>query len=232
MGLLSGCSPNTDSSGSGDSPSATEDGDGSGGTETSVSPESSEDDAATSAGGTGGSSGEPACEEPDTQVLWAADGELMDPMGFGMSDELGGIAVARSWAAEQGTLTLRFELACDGPVYLWGLVYDQVGGTMVDNADSFYVATDDDPESIWFYGCDSPVDTMYLWQWSQIDAWNEIGCDSTPLVLDLPAGEHALRFRNREGGVDTNVAVIAAVVVSHDPTTDPLQYLDPANVAE
>lgn len=225
--LLWACSPTTGGQGSGE-PTSDDDGEDTGGMQTgsgdTAGPGSGDD---ATPGTSGDSTGAPTCDDPDTMVLWAADGELGGLMGFGVSEELGGIEVARSWAAGDGTLTLRFELACEGPVYLWALVYDRVGGVMMENADSFFVALDDDAESVWWYGCDTPSGEEFVWQWDSLGVWTETACDHDPLVPDLGAGQHALTLRNRENGLDNNVAAIAAVVVSHDPTIDPLQFLDP-----
>lgn len=173
-----------------------------------------------------GSSGEPACEEPDAQVLWAQDGEAMDPMAIADGNTLG-VDVARSWSAEQGTLTLQFSTECDGPIHMWALVWDSVGGVEMDNADSLYFTIDDQDEQTWLYGCNTPGSSMGQWLWQSMDAWTEEGCFHDLLDLELLAGDHTIVFRNREGGMGVNVASFAGVVWSHDPTADPSQFLEP-----
>ncbi len=175
-----------------------------------------------------GSSGAPACADPETQGVFtdAAEAVLEGPMALGPADMLMR-DVARSHIAEEGTVTVSFTTTCGGPVYLWALVWDIDGGPDPENADSLYVSVDGGEESAWLYGCgtDDAIDSR--WWWLPIDAWTEADCDHTPLMLDLPAGAHTVTLRNREAGVDIDVAAIAAVLLSHDPGADPNEFFAP-----
>lgn len=208
--LLAACQP--DAEGEGEDAAASASGDDSG-------------TAGTADGSGSGSSGEPACEDPEAAVLWAEDGTVMEPMAIADGDALG-VDVARSWSPEQGTLLLEFSTECDGPIYLWALVWDMVGGTM-DNADSLYFTIDDGDEQTWLYGCTTPGSSQGQWSWIGMEAWTEDGCFHDPLALELAAGDHTILFRNREGGMGPNVAAIGGVVWSHDPNADPVQFLEP-----
>lgn len=174
------------------------------------------------------SSGSAACEDPGTQVLWAFQGEALEPMELVPSETFDGLDVARSWQGGLGTLTLEFATECSGPVYLWTFAWDEVGGTETDNADSFYVMIDEDEEFTWQYGCNTPASAAQgRWAWLPIQVGAEEGCEQLDLALDLEAGDHAIVYRNRENGVGINVAAMVGVVVSRDPFADPYQFLEP-----
>ncbi len=181
-----------------------------------------EDTAGTaSEAGSGDSTGAPACGAEDDQLLLAYEGELLPPMELGFADILN-IEVARSGTSEMGTLTLTFATECEGPLHLWALVWDAYGGIDPENADSIYVQVDDGEERAWLYGCVTDG-ANEQWHWLPVEGWTETGCDHEPLVVeDVPAGEHRIVIRSREGGVGgIDVAAIAGVVVSHVPETDP-----------
>jgi hypothetical protein len=145
-------------------------------------------------------------------------------MELGYADILG-IDVARSGTSEMGTLTMTFATTCEGPLHLWALVWDAVGGVDPENADSLYVQVDGGEERPWLYGCvtDGPDQ---LWHWLPVEAWTMAECGHEPFVIEtLAAGEHSIVIRSREGGAGgIDVAAIAAVVVSHVPQTDPSTY--------
>ena len=202
---------------------------GGGGAEESTAADSAETEAAATEGASGtASSGEEACTDPETMVLWAEDGEVVDPMAIALAPGLGNIGVARSWIEGMGTLTLEFTTACDGPLYVWMMAWDRMGGEE-ENADSHFITIDEGEEVEWLYGCNTPAESPGMWQWSIIESWTGDGCNHDTLELDLPAGDHSIVVRNREEGAGQNVAAIVGVVVSHDPLVDPLIYLDPAD---
>lgn len=231
LGLVAlACSPNTESEGStGDSSGSPADTDPMASTSASPMTSGVETDAADDDPSSGGSSSGEACDDPETMVLWAADGEVLEPMMLVPSPQLGDIEFARSWATDSGSITLRFELECGGPVYAWGLVYDRHGGNLTENPDSFHFAFDDDSEAIWSYGCDTPIG-QFVWRWAPIATWIEMTCDHDPLMLELQPGMHAVALRNREPGSGDDAAGIAAVVVSHSPDVDLTEFFDPATI--
>ncbi len=164
--------------------------------------------------------GGPSCELAESTVLWAADAALVAPMELTFVEDLN-IQVARSWQAEQGTITMPFDLLCGGPIYLWGLVWDSDVAGAADNADSFFLRMDTGDEIVWDYGCDVPVAEGGAWNWVPIDTSNGVDCRPQPLELDLSDGGHTLVLRNREPGSGPNVAALGAIVYSHDPEIDP-----------
>lgn len=183
--------------------------------------EGSEGTAATEGGTADGSTGAVACGSEDDELLWAYDGMLVAPMALENATGLG-IDVAGSRTPEMGTLTLTFTTTCEGPLHLWALAWDANGGIDPDNADSIYVQVDDGVEQAWLYGCETDGPDQ-LWRWLPVEAWTMTDCAHDPFVVDaLPAGDHTIVFRGREGGVGgIDIAAIAAVVVSHVPETDP-----------
>jgi hypothetical protein len=172
-----------------------------------------------------GSSGEMMCTDDDSQVLWATEGMLTAPMELALADSLG-FDVARSLMAEQGSLTLSFTLACDGPLHMFALVWDMTGSNEPENADSLYISVDGGEEVTWLYGCSTVADDDERWWWLPIEVWTMSNCDHVPIELDLAAGEHTITLRNREQGAAIDVAAIAGVVVSHDQGVDLNQYHD------
>lgn len=175
--------------------------------------------------GTAESSGDPACEDPDTQALWVEDGTLIKPMLYFEGSTIG-IPVAYSVVEESGIVIMDFSLNCDGPLYLWGLMWDFMPGpAAAENPDSYYFSIDGGEERLWEYGCDTYSENG--WQWLPVESLMA-GCDHTPLVLMLDAGAHTIEFRNREAGGSSNVASIAGVALSHDPGIDPVMFLDPS----
>lgn len=189
--------------------------------------EGDESEGTASEGGTAdGSTGAPACTTEDDQLLWASDGMLVAPMA--LEDATGlGIQVAGSRTPEMGTLTLSFSTTCEGPLHLWAMVWDSMGGIDPENADSIYVQVDGGEERAWLYGCDTDGPDM-LWHWLAVRAWTMNGCDHDPFVVEaLPAGDHTIVLRGREGGVGgIDIAALGAVVVSHVEETDPSTFYE------
>lgn len=181
----------------------------------------------TATGGTAdGSSGAVACTNEDDLLLFANEGEVVAPMALENATELG-IDVVGSRTPEMGTLTLSFSTTCEGPLHLWALVWDANGGNDPDNADSVYVQVDDGEERAWLYGCDTDGPDQE-WHWLSLQAWTMNGCEHDPFVVEaLPAGDHTIVIRGREGGVGgIDIAALAAVVVSHVEETDPSTFYD------
>jgi hypothetical protein len=179
------------------------------------------------AGGTADeSTGAPACASEDDRLLYANEGVLVAPMLLENADGLG-FDVAGSRTAEMGTLTLSFTTTCEGPLHVWALVWDANGGNDPDNADSIYVQVDGGEEQAWLYGCDTDGPDQ-LWHWLPVLGWTMNGCEHDPFVVEtLPAGDHTIVIRGREGGVGgLDIAAIAAVVVSHVEDTDPSAFYE------
>lgn len=175
--------------------------------------------------GTDGSSGEPPCGDADTDAMFAEDGELESPMELYDSLMLG-MMVAFSPVAEEGLLTFEIDTRCEGPLYLWGLVWDFEPGTVIDNPDSYYVTIDGGDEIVWEYGCGTEASAPSSWTWVQVGA-SQGGCDGLPHAPSLAPGTHTIVIRNREEGMGTNIASIAGIAFSHDPSMDPAMFLDP-----
>src|SRR5690606_8276372 len=112
----------------------------------------------------------------------------------------------------------------EGPLFLWALVWDSTGGVEPENADSLYVGVEGGDEQARLYGCATEQGVDERWWWLPVQRWTMTGCDHEPMVLELPAGEHSVAIRTREGGGDIDVAAIAAVVVSHDFGLDPSPF--------
>lgn len=174
------------------------------------------------------SSGDPpACEEDDTDIAYAYDGMLVPPMQEFTSGILG-FDVAFSDEAEAGTLTVSLHNDCAGPLYLWGLAWDFRPGPAPENADSYYVSIDGEPEVVWDYGCDTGAAPDAGWHWIPIQSSGG-ACMQMPVVVDLAPGDHTIVVRNREEGSDISgdAAAIGAIAWSHDPAMDPTLFVDP-----
>ena len=250
-GLLWGCQLDTSSAGSGagpnvdpttttddattndvattDTPPATGDGTTTGETTSSTSAGPSDtstggDD--TTEEGSGTEDPNRCKDEPETDVLWAEDGAVADGMSLQFSPTLGR-SFAWSGEADAGTLTLEFELECEGPVYLWGLVWDFIPGFAPPNADSYSVIVDGGDNVPWVYGCDTGGGMQDgQWYWLPVGSFDSRPCTLERLELDLEAGPHTIVIANREPGSMANTAAIAGMVFSHDPDADPSQFLE------
>lgn len=217
-------------------------------TESGTTPGSDGESTSGSTDGSGDvtTTGEPGCSDPETELLRASGGALTGDMALHTWPTWGEKnQYVRSYGPD-GDLTLEFDLECGGPLFLWALVFDLLGDEAVvqdpqdrsqefagDNADSLFVTIDDqEQEQPWLYGCNTPADATYLWQWSQIEASPEQDCNQVALDLDLLPGEHTIVIRNRESGMGVNGMGIFAVVLSHDPDIEPLELLDPDAMGE
>ncbi len=176
-----------------------------------------------------GSGGDACLGEGAGVVLWAEDGTVVAPMELLIASLLPrNPAMARSYAAETGSISWSFALSCPATVQVHGLAWDSNPGVFVDDPDSFFVTVDGRSEIQWTYGCgaaDLPAGAT--WSWQVVGASSERNCDLVPLELSLDAGTHTIRLRNRETGSGRVYAGVAALVVTDDPTLDPATLYDP-----
>jgi hypothetical protein len=94
-----------------------------------------------------------------------------------------GIDVARSGTSEMGTVTMAFTTRCDGPLHLWALVWDAIGGPSMENADSLYVSVDGGEEQAWLYGCVTEEDVDTRWRWLPVGFRRVDGAANTQTSL-------------------------------------------------
>lgn len=202
---------------------------------------SSSDEGSTSSTGEGTETGLPAMDESSTSgepcgfelpaLLWAADATITAPMGLEVVPILPDMPLmARSYAADAGTVTFELELSCPTDLTVRALVWDHVEGAEPQNADSYYVTVDGlpVPEPVWAYGCQTMGLGPDTWSWQQLTQWTGVGCGSNPYAIMLDAGLHELTFRNREAGGGIDAAAIVAIAVTDDPNFDPSSLYDPA----
>lgn len=177
--------------------------------------------------GTDESSGGSACGDADTAAMFAEDGDVEPPMMLAFSKTLD-IQYAFSTEPEEGRITFELETTCEGPLYLWGLVWDFTPGVEPNNPDSYYVAVDGGDEIIWEYGCDTESSAPSSWTWVQVGA-SKGGCGGMQLAPSLSPGTHTIEIRNREDGgeMEGNAAAIAGIAYSHDSSMDPTTF-DPS----
>jgi len=189
---------------------------------------------ATSSSGPGASSSATATTEPPpasstsgapdvcpgllVKEIELVEGALVEAPMTTLVSENGEGLVAFSGVAESGAVTFTFDLPCPGTYLAWGRVLD-MWPDVHDNydPDSFYVQADGGPEAGWFYGCQTADKPGY--RWLRIRPGVEgAPCDSfEPWVLDLSAGVHTIRLRNREWESEGRVAVVARVLLVNDP---------------
>lgn len=177
----------------------------------------------------GSSSGEP-CGLELPMLLWAEDATVTAPMQLAVAEYLPDMPMmARSYAAEAGTVTFEVVLSCPAELTVFGLVWDFTEGAEPQNADSYYVTVDGlpIPEPVWAYGCETVGLGSESWSWQTLTEWTGIGCASNPYDIVLGAGAHEITLRNREEGGGINAAAIAAIVVTDDPGLDPATLYDP-----
>lgn len=176
------------------------------------------------------SSGQP-CGFELPALLWAGDATITDPMSLSVVPILPGTPLmARSYAAEAGTVAFELELSCPTELFVFGLVWDQLEGAEPQNADSFFVTVDGlpMPEPVWAYGCQTTGLGDESWSWLPLTAWTGMGCDADPYDVVLDAGPHEIRLRNREAGGGIDAAAIVAIAITDDPGFDPSTLYDPA----
>jgi hypothetical protein len=194
-----------------------------------VDPSSSSDGGTSSSGAHESSStGEP-CNTDLPSIHWASDATLTAPMMLTTALFLPGQPqMAYSSAAEEGTATFAFELACAGTISVQGLVWDYQASDA--NPDSFYASIDGEPfpELEWPYGCATTGLGNESWSWQPLAGGSRDGCTlEEAYAVELEAGPHELTLRNREAGDGFDVAAITAVVISEDPRLDATELYDP-----
>lgn len=144
------------------------------------------------------------------------------PMQTTMSNFGEGI-IALSLVPEMGDVIFTVDVPCDDTYYLWGRVNDFNPGTGDQDPDSYYISSNGGPEITWFYGCETF--SAPQWSWAQVRS----GVQGTPceegvrLELNLPAGTHAFKFRNREGESPFGeYAAIARIALINQPNAVPM----------
>jgi len=168
------------------------------------------------------------CPTEVFELYWAESADLGDPMQLLVAEEAAeDPEVAVSAVAEQGTVTFPLHFDCAGEYAVWGLVWDYYPGAYASgDPDSYYVGVGG-PEPTWRYGCQTGDDGSGL-SWQRLEALDDQPCDTTPLVIAVADdGDIELTFRNREAGASSEVAGIAAIVISNDPDANPYDLYDP-----
>jgi hypothetical protein len=168
------------------------------------------------------------CPVDVLELHWAESAELGGPMELLVAaSAISDPEVAVSGVAESGTATFSLHFDCAGEYAVWGLVWDYYPGAYAtDDPDSYYVGVGG-PEPTWRYGCQTGEESSGL-SWQRLESLDDQPCDTTPLVLSVVDGADVeLTFRNREAGSMSEVAGIAAIVVSNDPDADPYDLYAP-----
>jgi hypothetical protein len=184
-----------------------------------------------SSGADESSSGEP-CDAGLPSIHWASDAVVVEPMMLTTALFLPGMPqMAYSATAEAGTITFAFELQCARTIRVQGLVWDFSEGLDPANPDSFYASIDGEPapELEWAYGCETAGLGDESWSWQTLRSGSRNDCVTEPFEVELQAGPHELTLRNREGGGADgfDIAAIAAIVVTDDPSLDATTLFDP-----
>ena len=181
------------------------------------------------AGEDGGSTEpQPNCDEGVELIVWAEDADVESPMTYGYASQAAGEpAVAYSNVAEEGTITFELDVPCPGTYSVYGLVWDTLPGAWIDpDADSLYFDVEGE-EVIWRYGCQTLDQTNAL-SWQPLAALQAQPCSANGVVFEVEEpGVYELSFRNREAGVDSAVAAIAALALTTDPELDPYSLYAP-----
>ena len=204
---------------------AHDDGDGTDGAD--IEEGGSTDDGGANEGGTDDGSAN-ACPAEFFELYWAESADIGDPMQLLVAEDASqDPEVAVSSVAEEGTVTFPLHFDCAGEYAVWGLVWDYYPGAYSsEDPDSYYVGVGG-PQPTWRYGCQTgDVDSGLSWQ--RLESLDEQPCDTTPLVIAVAGeGDIELTFRNREAGASSEIAGIAAIVVSNDPDADPYELYQP-----
>ncbi len=160
--------------------------------------------------------GPPACDNSFKQILRVKDAQVEAPMKAEMSmfeDDI----VAYSETAEMGSVTFTFDLPCSGPVAVWGRVLDWYPGANNGDPDSYYVSLDGQREIDWGYGCQTSGQmAAYFWVRVYAGTFGQACNLATPWMLDLDAGTHSIRLRNREAKNGNARAAVARLLVTTD----------------
>lgn len=131
---------------------------------------------------------------------------------------------AWSAVAGDGAITFEVDVPCERTYFLSGLTWDHIHGVSncsgTTNADAYMVSVDGGPEIQWAYGCQGCSNADDVWTWTIVHEYMASGCVTNLWSLALPAGTHAVRFRNLDAGSfdlpNPNVAAIAAMAISDD----------------
>jgi hypothetical protein len=141
-----------------------------------------------------------------TVFLEAESGTLQSPMAVAADSKASNGRFIYSSRSEQGTVTMRFDVAEPDGYMVWCRVLSADSST-----DSFYVSVDGGPEEIYRT---APNSWSSQWQWTRMNDENT----GAPRVFALGAGAHTLTFRSRESST-----LLDAVYVSNDPDFVPLR---------
>ena len=193
-------------------------------------------------GDSGSSSGEPVdatttgmppdpCANPplETFTIEVSAATVTAPMVTGTHPTHG--VYAFSSQADAGTVSFPFATDCEQTWRAWAFVYDEDPGfsTQTD-PDSFDVWLDETGSTLWVYGCqnDAIFPAPSQWQWVSVNDTGLCVFENDPITFTLPAGPHAMHFRNVESGTAGDgasnpgvVAAIARVVITNDPNFSP-----------
>jgi len=138
--------------------------------------------------------------------LEAESGTLSSPMAVALDPKASNGRFIYSSRSEQGTVTMRFDVAAADSYMVWCRVLSADSST-----DSFYVSVDGGPEEIYRTALNN---WSSQWQWTRIN--DEAA--GAPRRFNLGAGAHTLTFRSRESST-----LLDAVSVSNDPDFVPLR---------
>lgn len=175
----------------------------------------------------GSSDPQPDCEEPVELIVWAEDAQLEEPMAFGYASQAAGSpALAYSNVAEEGIVTFELDVPCAGTYSVYGLVWDNLPGAWLDDADSLYFDVGGE-EVIWRYGCQT-LGQLNALSWQPLAALQAQPCLVGGVAFEVEEpGLYEISFRNREAGSDSMVAGIAALALTSDPELDPYSLYAP-----
>jgi hypothetical protein len=204
----------------------------------SITTPTSEDDGTGDADSTGvpvdeTSTGEPPdpCANPPAQTIAieVSAATVHAPMTTGTHPTHG--VYAYSAVSNDGEVSFPFATDCEDTWRAWAFIYDQDPGfsTQTD-PDSFDVWLDESGATLWVYGCqnDAIFPAPPQWSWQSVNDTGLCVFENDPIEFTLPAGPHAMHFRNIEGGSagnggsdPGNVAAIARIVITNDPGFTP-----------
>ena len=173
---------------------------------------------------TTGSPADP-CENPPpvTFEIDVTQAMLAAPMQLGDSPSEGPYAYSET--AEQGRASFEFQVPCEAEFRAWARVYDPGVGVdwLEPGPDSFFVSVDGEDTTEWWYGCQTADAGAFGGAWTWELLMDNPYCIASDFRRTLSPGTHLLHLTNREGGAHgmNNVAAVARVVVTSDPTYVP-----------
>jgi hypothetical protein len=199
-----------------------------------ASPDESSGDPSSSSSSEGGNddddttTGEPvdpcAGPPPVTFEIDVTQAMLSGPMQIDVSGSEG--MYAYSEVAGQGRASFQFMVPCAAEFRAWARVYDpKVGFSAINwtDPDSFLVAFDGEPNTEWWYGCQTFDEALGGSVWASPMVVDNPDCDEASFSRLLTAGTHLLHLTNREAGNHSmqEVAAVTRVFVSSDPAFAP-----------